>query len=110
MTTSSTTSSTATATATTVSIPLTELLLRPSTLQRFTKRGFESTDEIEESRANGGINLLASELDVSLQEAAGLIREVQGCLGTYEEKSRSNTNTNYTNTNTNTNNHDDDVS
>ncbi len=67
-----------------VSIPLTELLLRPSTLRRFTKRGFESTDEIEESRANGGINLLASELDVSLQEAAGLIREVQGCLGSYQ--------------------------
>ncbi len=69
----------------TVSIPLTELLLRPSTLRRFTKRGFESTDEIEESRANGGINLLASELDVSLQEAAGLIREVQGCLGSYQQ-------------------------
>ena len=69
----------------TVSIPLTELLLRPSTLQRFTRRGFESTDEIEESRANGGINLLASELDVSLQEAAGLIREVQGCLGSYAQ-------------------------
>ena len=68
-----------------VSIPLSELLLRPSTLQRFTKRGFETTDEIEESRANGGINLLASELDVSLQEAAGLIREVQGCLGFYEQ-------------------------
>jgi len=68
-----------------VSIPLTELLLRPSTLRRFTKRGFESTDEIEESRANGGINLLAAELDVSLQEAAGLIREVQGCLGSYEQ-------------------------
>ncbi|OEU10019.1 hypothetical protein FRACYDRAFT_247629 [Fragilariopsis cylindrus CCMP1102] len=61
-------------------IPLTELMLRPSTLQRFTKRGFESVNEIEESRLNGGINLLASELDVSLQEAAGLIREVQGCL------------------------------
>ena len=72
----------------TVSIPLTELLLRPSTLRRFTKRGFESTDEIEESRANGGINLLASELDVSLQEAAGLIREVQGCLGSYQQQSR----------------------
>lgn len=69
-----------------VSIPLTELLLRPSTLRRFTKRGFESTDEIEESRANGGINLLASELDVSLQEAAGLIREVQGCLGSYQQQ------------------------
>jgi len=69
----------------TISIPLTELLLRPSTLRRFTKRGFESTDEIEESRANGGINLLASELDVSLQEAAGLIREVQGCLGSYQQ-------------------------
>ena len=91
------TPSSTTATAT-VSIPLTDLLLRPSTLQRFTKRGFESTDEIEESRANGGINLLASELDVSLQEAAGLIREVQGCLGTYEDKSRSNnSNTNNVN-------------
>lgn len=69
--------------STTLAIPLSELLLRPSTLQRFTKRGFESTEEIEESRAHGGINLLASELDVSLQEAAGLIREVQACLESY---------------------------
>ena len=81
----------------TVSIPLTELLLRPSTLRRFTKRGFESTDEIEESRANGGINLLASELDVSLQEAAGLIREVQGCLEQNSRARRSATNANTNN-------------
>jgi len=59
--------------------------MRPSSLQLFTRRGFESTDEIEESRINGGINLLASELDVSLQEAAGLIREVQGCLSAFRD-------------------------
>lgn len=65
--------------------------MRPSSLRRFTKRGFQSTDEIEESRLNGGINLLASELDVSLQEAAGLIREVQGCLSELSSASGANT-------------------
>lgn len=63
------------------SIPLSELPLRPSTLSLLTQRGFVSTRELEESRSSGGgMANLAAELDVNLQTAANLMREVQGCL------------------------------
>lgn len=66
----------------TISIPLAELPLRPSTLQLFAKRGFETVQELEDSKLHGGISNLAAELEVSLAEAAGLVREVQGCFET----------------------------
>ncbi|KAG7361584.1 DNA repair and recombination protein radA [Nitzschia inconspicua] len=62
-----------------LSIPLSELPLRPSTLQLFAKRGFETVSELDESKSHGMANL-AAELDVPLEEAAGFIREVQGCF------------------------------
>jgi RecA/RadA recombinase len=56
------------------------LPLRLTTFQLFTKRGFQTTDDIDESRMQGGMANLAVELDVSIQVAAGLVREVQFCL------------------------------
>lgn len=67
------------------SIALSELPLRPSTLSLLTRRGFVSTGELEESRTQG-MATFASELDVPLQEAANLLREVQGCLLSSQEE------------------------
>lgn len=76
----STTTSPGTRQCKTCTISLSLLPLRQATLQQFTKRGFQTTDDIEESRLQGGMANLAAEMDVSLQEAAGMVREVQLCL------------------------------
>jgi RAD51-like protein 2 len=76
-----TTTSTSTSTSTTP-IPLSLLPLRPSTLSTLTKRGFVTIAELEESKQHGGMANLAAELDISLEEAASLLREVQGCIET----------------------------
>ena len=56
------------------------LPLRPSTLSTLTKRGFVTIAELEESKLHGGMANLAAELDITLEEAASLLREVQGCI------------------------------
>ena len=61
-------------------IPLSLLPLRPSTLSTLTKRGFVTIAELEESKHHGGMANLAAELDISLEQAASLLREVQGCI------------------------------
>jgi RAD51-like protein 2 len=71
---------------TTPSIALSELPLRPSTLSLLTRRGFVSTKELEESRKSGMATLAAELGNVPLQEAANLLREVQGCLSQQEEE------------------------
>lgn len=64
------------------SIPLSELPLRPSTLQLFLKRGFETTVDVDEARKHqpGGMSNLAAELGCDLAQAAGMVREMDGCL------------------------------
>jgi RAD51-like protein 2 len=64
----------------TTPIPLSLLPLRPSTLSTLTKRGFVTIAELEESKLHGGMANLAAELDISLEDAASLLREVQGCI------------------------------
>lgn len=59
---------------------LAHLPLRPSTLATLEKRGFVSTGELEESKANGGMSNLAAELGCSLVEAAFLMREVESAV------------------------------
>lgn len=60
-----------------VSTPLAHLPLRPSTLTLLRQRGFSTWQEMEESKASGGMSNLAQELQLSLAEAAALVREVQ---------------------------------
>jgi RAD51-like protein 2 len=61
--------------------PLEDLPLRPSTLTLFQKRGFTTAMEVQAASlpSGGGMGNLAQELDVEIQEAASLWREVQGC-------------------------------
>ena len=61
-------------------IPLSLLPLRPSSISTLTKRGFLTVAELEESKQHGGMANLAAELDISLEQAASLLREVQGCM------------------------------
>ena len=61
-------------------VPLTLLPLRPSTRSKLTQRGYVTTADLEDVRQRGGIATIAAELDVTLTEAANLLREVQGCL------------------------------
>jgi len=56
------------------------LPLRPSSLLRLEQRGFVTTAEIDSSKENGGIANLASELSVSLVEAASIVREVESAI------------------------------
>ncbi|GKY94043.1 DNA repair protein rad51c [Mayamaea pseudoterrestris] len=62
-------------------IPLAHLPLRPSTLQTFEKRGFVSWREVHDAK-QGGMPSLAEELQVSVSDAASLVREIQNCLET----------------------------
>ena len=61
-------------------IPLQELPLRPSTLSLLQQRGFHTTTELDDSHQHGGISNLAAELDVSFDQAHGLMKEVKDCI------------------------------
>ncbi|KAI2493435.1 RAD51-like protein [Fragilaria crotonensis] len=63
-------------------IPLSHLPLRPSSLALLQQRGFTTLKEIEESKANGGLSNLAQELQITLVEAAALVRELQTASST----------------------------
>ena len=57
---------------------LSDLPLRPSTLQLLKKRGFSTVQELTTAKAGGGgMSNLAAELTVTVQQAAELWREVQ---------------------------------
>ena len=58
-------------------MPLAHLPLRPSSLALLQQRGFSTLKEIEEAKANGGLSNLAQELQISLDEAEELVRELQ---------------------------------
>jgi RAD51-like protein 2 len=64
----------------TIAHNLSNLPLRPSSLSRLEQRGFVSTAEIEASKRNGGIANLAAELNLSLAEAASIVREVESAI------------------------------
>ena len=66
--------------STSASVPLSNLPLRPSTLELFQQRGFASTSEVAKSRKDGGLANLAAELGCSLRQATDYVRELQGCL------------------------------
>jgi RAD51-like protein 2 len=68
---------------------LSHLPLRPSTLSTLERRGFVSTGELEESKRNGGMSNLATELGCSLAEAASLIREVEGAVSSCRPEKQS---------------------
>ncbi|CAJ1901569.1 unnamed protein product [Cylindrotheca closterium] len=76
------------------SIPLAELPLRPSTLSLLKKRGFVTTAELEDARVNQGMATLAAELDLSLQDTANLLVEIQGCLRINGDEDSGNNNNN----------------
>jgi RAD51-like protein 2 len=59
------------------SIPLAHLPLRPSTLSLLQQKGFLTLKEVDDAKQNGGISNLAQELDISLSDAAALVRELQ---------------------------------
>lgn len=63
-------------------IPLSSLPLRESTSFLFQQKGFHSIDQIEDTKAQGGLATLAAELDVPLAEAFALYREIQSCRTT----------------------------
>ena len=63
-------------------IPLSNLPLRPSTLDVLLQRGFNTTSEVAKSRRDGGLANLAAELGCSLRQATDYVREIQGCLST----------------------------
>lgn len=69
-----------TALCTSTSIPLSNLPLRPSTLEVLQQRGFTNTSEVARSRRDGGLANLAAELGCSLRQATDYFRELQGCL------------------------------
>ncbi len=58
---------------------LSHLPLRPSTLSTLTRRGFNSTADVQSSRSSG-ISIFAAELEVSLIEAAGIGREIDQAI------------------------------
>ena len=68
--------------ATSASVHLSNLPLRPSTLEVFQQRGFQTTSEVAKSRKDGGLANLAAELGCSLRQATDYVREIQGCLTT----------------------------
>lgn len=63
-----------------VPFKLSNLPLRPSSLSLLTRQGFHSTADIFESKAEGGVSNFAAELDISLVEASGIIREVEQAI------------------------------
>lgn len=61
-----------------LSIKLSSLPLRPSTLASFVRRGFGTTDDVRESKdGGGGVSNLAAELGTTLPRAAAMAREVE---------------------------------
>jgi RAD51-like protein 2 len=86
--------------------PLADLPLRPSTMALFQTRGFTSVQEVKDSckSAGGGMSNLAQELDISIAQAAGLWREVQGCCTNMNTDTNSNNNSSNTHNATATNN------
>ena len=58
-------------------IKLSNLPLKPCTLSSFQRRGFMTTRDVSDAK-KGGIRSLAEELEVSLQDAIALSREVEG--------------------------------
>ncbi len=58
---------------------LSHLPLRPSTLSILTRRGFNSTADVQASRSSG-LSIFAAELEISLIEAAGIGREIDQAM------------------------------
>ena len=63
-----------------ISHNLSNLPLRPTSLSLLEQRGFVSTSEILISKQNGGISNFAAELNVSLAQAASIVREVDSAV------------------------------
>lgn len=61
-------------------ITLNHLPLRPSTLKLLSNRGFVTWDEILESKEDGSIMTFASELNVEVQQATNIYREIYTCI------------------------------
>jgi hypothetical protein len=61
---------------------LSHLPLRPSTLSVLTRRGFNSTEDVQSSKSSqgGGISNFASELEIPLADAVGISREVESAI------------------------------